>query len=257
LFSFLFPFLFVYQMCVLSMHSSSGTLRTMCGSRTGGWSLPCVISDWQHCVELFLAKYCRCRLRLDSCWCRWRTSAKGRCRWGLQVWRRQVGFVRGTRWPAGSSAGRMVARTARWSQWAVSWLSHKTKVWAGTSWEPSHEWWLAVATSSSRGLRWFTRKPPGYSAEPQNQGRRPGVDVWPKPAWPVLRTGLTGLGSQGAGSFEAEDTRRDRKACVEATRSAVAGHPSDGAMKTNSQSALERMAAISWNPSSFAFLLLT
>jgi hypothetical protein len=28
---------------------------------------------------------------------------------GLQVWRRQVGFVRGTRWPVGSSAGRMVA----------------------------------------------------------------------------------------------------------------------------------------------------
>jgi hypothetical protein len=52
------------------------------------------------------------------------------------------------------------------------------------------------------------------------------------------RTGLTGLGSQGAGSFEAEDTRGDRKACVEATRSAVAGHPSDGATKTNSQSAL-------------------
>jgi hypothetical protein len=48
---------------------------------------------------------------------------------------------------------------------------------------------------------------------------------------------LTGLGSQGAGSFEAEDTRRDRKA-VEATRSAVAEHPSDGATKTNSQSAL-------------------
>jgi hypothetical protein len=71
--------------------------------------------------------------------------------------------------------------------------------------------------------------------------------------------------------------RRDRRACVEATRNAVVGHPSDGATKTNSQSALgvylslgfrgilvfglppynprgERMAAISWNPSSFAFL---
>jgi hypothetical protein len=90
-------------------------MRTMCGSRTGGWSLPCVMSDWQHCVDWFLARYCRCRLRLDSCWCRWRTSAKGRCRWGLQVWRRQLGLVRGTRWPAGSSAGRMVAWTARWS----------------------------------------------------------------------------------------------------------------------------------------------
>jgi hypothetical protein len=27
-------------------------------------------------------------------------------------WRRQIGLVRGTRWPAESSAGRMVARTA-------------------------------------------------------------------------------------------------------------------------------------------------
>jgi hypothetical protein len=34
-----------------------------------------------------------------------------------------------------------------------------------------------------------------------------------------------------------EDTRLDRKACVEARRSAVAGHPSDGGTKTNSQTA--------------------
>jgi hypothetical protein len=64
---------------------------------------------------------------------------------------------------------------------------------------------------------------PGYLVEPQNQDRRlngrrrdPGV---PR-------------------RFEAEDTRRDRKACVEATQRAVAGHPSDGATKTYSQSAL-------------------
>jgi hypothetical protein len=45
-YSFLFFFLFSdYQMCVLSMHSSRGRLRTMCGSRTGGWSLPSVMSD--------------------------------------------------------------------------------------------------------------------------------------------------------------------------------------------------------------------
>jgi hypothetical protein len=31
-----------------------------------------------------------------------------------------------------------------------------------------------------------------------------------------------------SGIFEAEDTRRDRKACVEAKQVAVAGHPSDG-----------------------------
>jgi hypothetical protein len=64
------------------------------------------------------------------------------------------------------------------------------------------------------------------------------VAVRPKAACPVSRNGLTGLGSQGAGSFEAEDTRRDRKVCFEATRSAVTGHPSVGVTKTNSQSVL-------------------
>jgi hypothetical protein len=67
LFICFFPFSFLsgYYMCVLSVHSSRGRLRTKCGSRTGGWSLPCVMSDWQRCVDWLLAKYCRCRLRLD------------------------------------------------------------------------------------------------------------------------------------------------------------------------------------------------
>jgi hypothetical protein len=87
----------------------------MCGSRTGGWSLPGVMCFWQPGLDWFLAKYCRCRLRHDWCWCRWRTSMKARCRWGFQVWRRQVGLVRGTRCLEVSSAGRMVARMTRWS----------------------------------------------------------------------------------------------------------------------------------------------
>jgi hypothetical protein len=41
--SFFFPS--GYYMCVLSTHSSRGRLRTMRGSRTGGWSLPSVVSD--------------------------------------------------------------------------------------------------------------------------------------------------------------------------------------------------------------------
>jgi hypothetical protein len=50
-------------------------------------------------------------------------------------------------------------------------------------------------------------------------------------------TGLTGEEHRSdrcamtqSGDFEAEDTHRDRKACVEAKQVAVAGHPSDGAM---------------------------
>jgi hypothetical protein len=52
--------------------------------------------------------------------------------------------------------------------------------------------------------------------------------------------GLTGLISEEhrsdrcattqSGIFEAEEKRRDRKACVEAKQVAVAEHPSDGAM---------------------------
>jgi hypothetical protein len=49
---------------------------------------------------------------------------------------------------------------------------------------------------------------PGYFVEPQNQDRR--LDGWRcDPGAPR--------------SFKAEDTRRDRKACIEATRRAVAG----------------------------------
>jgi hypothetical protein len=27
------------------------SVRTMCGARTGGWSLPCVMSDCQRCMD--------------------------------------------------------------------------------------------------------------------------------------------------------------------------------------------------------------
>jgi hypothetical protein len=85
---------------------------------------------------------------------------------------------------------------------------------AGTTWEPSHEWRLAEATLSLQGLRRFTTKPSGYLVEPQNQDRRLGGQRWDPSA---LR------------SFEAEDTRRDRKACVQAKQGAVAENPSNGA----------------------------
>jgi hypothetical protein len=43
---------------------------------------------------------------------------------------------------------------------------------AGTTWEAIHEWQLAEATMSSRGFRWFTRKPLGSLVDPQSQDRR-------------------------------------------------------------------------------------
>jgi hypothetical protein len=203
-----------------SNHLTTWSLRARCGLGTSGWSLPGVMSDWQHGVDWFLAKYCRCRLWLDWCWCRWRTSAKVRCRWGLQVWRRVL--VRGTRWLAGSSAIRMVERTAIWSHgrflgWASKPRSSRDYVGA------EHEWWLAEATLSSRGFRWFTRKPLGSLVDPQGKTKEPKTEVQQH------QTGLTGgyrsdrwvhrsnrCATTQLEIFEVEDTRRDSKACMKA-----------------------------------------
>jgi hypothetical protein len=46
------------------------------------------------------------------------------------------------------------------------------------------------------------------------------------------------------GIFEAEDTRWDRKACVEAKQFAVAGHPSDGENLKTSKTALEGLVSL-------------
>jgi hypothetical protein len=55
----------------------------------------------------------------------------------------------------------------------------------------------------------------------------------------VGSTGLTGCATTQSGDFEAEDTCRYRKACVESKQVAVVGHPSDGAMTKISDFALE------------------
>jgi hypothetical protein len=64
-------------------------------------------------------------------------------------------------------------------------------------------------------------------------------------------TGLTGeehrsdrCATTQSGIFEAEDTRRGRKASVEAKQVAVAGHPSDGAMTKTSKTALEGLVSL-------------
>jgi hypothetical protein len=44
--------------------------------------------------------------------------------------------------------------------------------------------------------------------------------------------------------FEAEDTRQDRKACVEAKQVAVGRHPSDGESLKTSKTALEGLVSV-------------
>jgi hypothetical protein len=64
-------------------------------------------------------------------------------------------------------------------------------------------------------------------------------------------TGLTGeehrsdrCATTQYGIFEAEETRRDRKACVKAKQVAVAGHPSDGESLKISKTALKGLVSL-------------
>jgi hypothetical protein len=73
----------------------------------------------------------------------------------------------------------------------------------------------------------------------------------PKTVQQQRQTGLTGeehrsdrCATTQSGIFEAEDTRRDRKACVEAKQVAVAGHPSDGESFKSSKTALEGLVSL-------------
>jgi hypothetical protein len=73
----------------------------------------------------------------------------------------------------------------------------------------------------------------------------------PKTVLQQCQTGLTGGSDRSdrcattqSGDFEAEDTRRDPMACVEATQGAVAGHPSDGEDMKTSKSSLEGLVSL-------------
>jgi hypothetical protein len=229
-------------------------MRTMCGSRTDEWSLPGVMSDWQRGVDWLLAKYCRCKLRLDWCWCRWRTSMKGRCWWDLQVWRRQVGLVRGTWCPAESSAGRMVARTAgrirgRFLGWASKPRLSRDYVGA-ESWVVIGGGYTEFAGFAMVHLKTIALL--GWATKPRPKTRRGGAATQ---AGSTAQEGqsdhLAGLPAQGGRSDH--PGRRRREASKQRTRVgitrlvsrlsnvAVARHPSDGENLKSSTFALRGM----------------
>jgi hypothetical protein len=116
-------------------------------------------------------------------------ARKGHCRWGLQVWRRQVGSVRGTRWPFESSAGRMVARTTRWSHgrslgWALKRRSSRDYV-AAKSWVKINGGYTEFA-----GFPVVYQKTTGFlcwSTEPRPKTEDGGAAASGRwvPVWPV------------------------------------------------------------------------
>jgi hypothetical protein len=123
---------------------------------------------------------------------------------------------------------------------------------------------LAEATPSSRALQWFTRKPLGYSVEPQNRGRRLDEEVRPpRPVQLPRRGGQTAWGrsdlpgrSNRPGGWSDRPGRRRRDASKRRTRIriarlasrlsriAIAGHPSDEEILKISKSALEGIVSL-------------
>jgi hypothetical protein len=148
--------------------------------------------------------------------------------------------------------------------WAAWWLEQQDEVMdnflvepqnqgrAGTTWEPSHEWRLTEATPSSRGFRWFTRKPLGSLVDPQIQDRRTEDGVVAAPdrsdrwAWPVRPVGssLTGVPRCSTETSKQRTRVRIARLASRLSKFAVAGHPSDGEMTKIFEFALERYVSL-------------
>jgi hypothetical protein len=129
------------------------------------------------------------------------------------VWRRQVGLVRGTWWPADSSAGRMVARTARCSHGRF--LSWTSKPMSSLDYMGVESWVkIGVGYTEFAGSPVVHQKTTGFlgwSTKPRLKTKDGGAaasdwcDWW---VWPVCDNAVRRLRSgEHAG---------DRKVCVEA-----------------------------------------
>jgi hypothetical protein len=108
---------------------------------------------------------------------------------GLRGVERQVGLTRGTRWPAGSSAGRMVARKAR--------RSRRQEPVQGSGSRPESARGVCGGSPENRRVTWLSHK--------TKTGGSAGGD----------RIRVRREASMSA------DTWRDRMACVGRTRSAA------------------------------------
>jgi hypothetical protein len=122
-------------------------------------------------------------------------DAKGLCLVGLRGVERQIGLTRGTRWPAGSSAGRMVARKAR--------RSHRPKPVQGSGSRPESARGVCGGSPENRQVTWLSHKT-------KTRGSAGG----------------DGIRARREASMPA-DVWRDRRACVGRTQSAAKAWPCD------------------------------
>jgi hypothetical protein len=124
---------------------------------------------------------------------------------------------------SGVKCGPHGGMNSKMKSWMVSWLSLKTKVEPGLrgsrvmSGDSQRLHRVRRVSSGSPENHYFL----GWSTKPRLKNRRWSCSS-SKPVW-LVGTGLTGEENRSdwcattqSGDFEAEDTRQDRKACVEA-----------------------------------------
>jgi hypothetical protein len=134
---------------------------------------------------------------------------------------------------------------SKMKSWTVSWLSLKTKVEPGLrgsrvmsgDWQRLHR--VRGVSGGSPENNWV----PWLIHKAQTEE--------PKTVLQQLQTGLTGeehrsdrCATTQSGIFKAEDTRRDRMACIEAKQDAVAGHSPDGENLKTSKTAFEGLISL-------------
>jgi hypothetical protein len=115
--------------------------------------------------------------------------------WGLGGVERQVGLTRGTRWPAGSSAGRMVARKAR--------RSRRPEPVQSSGSRPESARGVCGGSPENRRVTWLSHK-----AKTRGSAGGDGIRAHREASMPA-------------------DEWRDHRACVGRTRSAAMAWPCD------------------------------
>jgi hypothetical protein len=133
-----------------------------------------------------LTEYCRCGLRFDLLGASEERARKVYALRGLRGVERQVGSARGTRWPAGSSADRMVVRKAR--------RSRGQKPVQGSGSRPESTRGVCGGSPQNRQVTWLSQK-----TRPEARRAETGSGRAEKLRCRRTRGGITGIVSGGRG----------------------------------------------------------
>jgi hypothetical protein len=166
---------------------------------------------------------------------------------GLRGVERQVGLTRGTRWPTGSSAGRMVARKAR--------RSREQETVQGSGSQPESARGVCGGSPQNRWVTWLSHK-----TKTGGSAGRDGIRACREASKRRTRVGIARLASRlsevRSPGIRSMVLRREFPKCPSGACILVLCNRGSFAFRLSPYILRgERMAAISRNPSSFALAI--